>query len=120
MLMFWLLFSPYRMFTWQYETFDPLAGTIALFADLMPGVCVSPGASSEQSGTPAAKAAGANRATPARLAVIRESRLDLQRIELPPRWLRVDQIELMVDVLPDMRLVGSCRRALKPQNAQWA
>src|SRR4030095_15508969 len=77
MLMFWLPFSPNRMFTWQYATFGPLAGIIRLFTDLTPALPDSPGASSEQSGTAAAKVAGANIATP-NASFSRICRIDVQ------------------------------------------
>src|SRR3954470_16713383 len=37
MLMFWLGLVPYSTFTWQYETFGPLAATIVLVTDFTAG-----------------------------------------------------------------------------------
>src|SRR5207342_2673119 len=46
MLMFWLGLIPYSTFTWQYETFGPLAATMVLVADFTIGFPASPFAGS--------------------------------------------------------------------------
>src|SRR6187399_1323298 len=85
MLMFWLGFSPYRMFTWQYARFAPTAATRWASADLTPLVPSKslPGAVSAAQPTgagggggpfgplpgPGAEIAGAANARPSRLAI---------------------------------------------------